>query len=101
LTHEIDGKSPFEAQNRPAQNNRATDGFPILLFRYRRETLYKEVRRQPVQELARKYGVSDGALWKACRKLLIPLPGKGYWARRKAGKPVPMRPPLPPVVPLR
>jgi hypothetical protein len=34
---------------------------PILLFRYRREMLYKEVWRQPVQELARKYGVSDGA----------------------------------------
>ena len=74
---------------------------PILLFRYRREILYKEVWRRPVLEVARKYGVSDVALGKACRKLLIPVPGSGYWAKRKAGKPVPMRPPLPRVVPMR
>ena len=74
---------------------------PILLFRYRRETLYKEVWKRPVREVARKYGVSAVALGKTCEKLLIPVPGRGYWAKRRAGKPVWLRPPLPPVAVMR
>jgi len=40
--------------------------------------------------------VSDVGLAKVCRKLVIPLPGLGYWARRQAGQKL-SRPPLPPV----
>jgi len=44
-------------------------------------------------KIAEKYSISDVRVGKACRKLRIPLPGRGYWAKRKAGKPV-GQPPL-------
>ena len=34
-------------------------------------------------------------LGKVCKKLKIPVPGRGYWANKSAGKPVATRPPLP------
>jgi hypothetical protein len=52
-------------------------------------------------DVAKQYGVSDVALTKTCRKLLIPLPGRGYWAKRRAGRRVRKRPPLPPVAVMR
>ncbi|MHB8870443.1 MAG: hypothetical protein ACYC6T_17905 [Thermoleophilia bacterium] len=61
---------------------------------YHRETLYEEVWAEPVKMLAARYGVSDVALGKTCRKMAIPLPGRGYWAKKKAGK-APPQPPLP------
>jgi hypothetical protein len=66
-----------------------------LLRKYNREVLYKEVWKHPVRQLAEKYGVSDVGLAKACRKLGVPLPGLGYWAKKAAGKKVPKQPPLP------
>lgn len=63
---------------------------------YYRETLYKEVWAKPLQHVAKRYGVSDVALAKACRKLGVPLPGRGYWARVAAGHEL-ERPPLPPL----
>jgi hypothetical protein len=53
---------------------------------YEREKLYQEVWAEPVKMVARRYGVSDVALAKTCRKLAIPLPGRGYWARLRAGQ---------------
>ena len=38
--------------------------------------------------LAKKYGISDVGLAKVCRKLTIPLPGRGYWAKKQAGQKV-------------
>ena len=55
---------------------------------WNRVELYNEVWDQPLVKLSRKYGISDVRLGKVCRKLGIPLPGRGYWAKRKAGKPV-------------
>jgi hypothetical protein len=46
-------------------------------------------------KLAPEYGVSDVALARTCRKLQIPMPGRGYWAKLAAGKRVRSRPPLP------
>jgi hypothetical protein len=66
-----------------------------LLARFDREQLYEEVWSQPMRGLARKYGVSDVALAKTCRKLKIPVPGRGYWAKLVAGKRMKSRPPLP------
>ena len=66
-----------------------------LLLRYNRDRLYDEVWRKPVRDVVKNYGVSDVAIAKTCRKLCIPLPGRGYWAKKKAGKPVPERPTLP------
>jgi hypothetical protein len=59
-----------------------------------RVELYNEVWDQPLVKLSRKYGISDVRLGKVCRKLKIPHPGRGYWAKRKAGVPV-ERLPLP------
>ena len=46
---------------------------------YDREVLYSEVWAEPVRIVAERYDVSDVALAKACRKLAVPLPGRGYW----------------------
>lgn len=66
-----------------------------LMARYNREELYEKVWTTPVRILAREYGVSDVAIAKACRKLHIPLPGRGYWNKMAAHRPVEPRPPLP------
>jgi hypothetical protein len=55
---------------------------------YRRRELYEQVWATTIRELANEYGISDVALAKICKKLAIPRPGRGYWARRAAGKPV-------------
>lgn len=51
-----------------------------------RDKLYSEVWTEPVTKVAKRYNVSDVAVAKACRKLRIPLPGRGYWARIAAGQ---------------
>ena len=51
-----------------------------------RQQLYEEVWADPVRVVAKKYGLSDVGLAKICRKLRIPLPGVGYWAKLRAGK---------------
>jgi len=63
---------------------------------YEREKLYEEVWNEPVVLVAKRYGISGVALGKTCRKLAVPLPPRGYWARVRAGRKVPPRPPLPP-----
>jgi uncharacterized protein (DUF433 family) len=59
-----------------------------------RNALYEEVWTTPMQRLAEKYGISDVGLAKVCRKLSIPRPGRGDWARIAAGQIV-ARTPLP------
>ena len=66
-----------------------------LLARFNREKLYDEVWAEPMLKVAPRYGVSDVALAKTCRKLKIPLPGRGYWAKLAAGQTGLPRPPLP------
>lgn len=51
-----------------------------------RQTLYEEVWSDPVTIVALRYGLSDVGLAKICRRLSIPLPSRGYWAKVKAGK---------------
>jgi hypothetical protein len=60
-----------------------------------RRKLFDQVWKQPLRKLAQRYGISDVALGKACRRMQIPLPGPGHWAKRSAGKRVRRRPPLP------
>lgn len=50
-----------------------------------RETLYQEVWKTPGRMLAKKYGVSDVALAKACKRHHIPRPGVGHWAKLAHG----------------
>jgi len=62
-----------------------------------RERLFQEVWDEPAETAAKRYGVSGAALAKRCTKLEIPRPQRGYWAKKAAGKQVPMPPPLPPI----
>jgi hypothetical protein len=51
-----------------------------------REDLYELVWSKSMRELAKDFGISDVALAKRCRRLGIPVPGRGYWARVDAGQ---------------
>src|SRR5262245_34294053 len=66
-----------------------------MAIEIRRVDLYEQVWGKPMRALAREFGVSDVALKKHCTKLNIPVPGRGYWAKKAAGKAV-RRVPLPP-----
>jgi len=50
-----------------------------------RVELHAEVWSVPLLVLAKRWGISDVAIGKACRRLAIPLPGRGYWAKKSAG----------------
>lgn len=52
---------------------------------WNRDELYEDVWKQPLTSLVSKYGVSAVAIGKTCRKLQIPLPGRGYWAKKAHG----------------
>lgn len=67
---------------------------PNVTIRYEREKLYKEVWAEAVTKVAKRYGVSDVALRKICKRLAVPLPPLGYWAKLAAGKKLGI-PPLP------
>ena len=71
---------------------------PQLRTRYNRADLYRKVWERPVSIVAKEFGISDVALAKTCKKLFIPLPGRGYWARKAAGKSVGPKPELRPLV---
>jgi hypothetical protein len=53
-----------------------------------REALFAHVWAEPAQVLAARYGISGPALAKICRKLGVPVPPRGYWARKVAGQPL-------------
>lgn len=66
---------------------------------YVREKLYEEAWTDPALVVAKRHGVSNVALAKACRKLSVPLPPRGYWAKSQASRTAFPRPPLPPYDP--
>ncbi len=53
-----------------------------------REELYRQLWTRPAMQVAVDYGISNVALKKLCRKHRVPVPGRGYWAKKAAGKPV-------------
>lgn len=53
-----------------------------------REELYQDVWSRPLTKIAKCYGISDSALIKILKKLGIPRPGLGYWAKVAHGKKV-------------
>lgn len=59
-----------------------------------REELYERVWREPISRIAPQYGISDVGLKKICRKLRIPTPPRGYWAKLQFGQKI-KRIPLP------
>jgi hypothetical protein len=65
---------------------------------FERNDLYEKVWKIPITQLAKKYGISDAGLAKICRKLNVPHPPMGYWAKLKYGKSIKI-PPLPSIGP--
>jgi len=63
-------------------------------IRLDRAGLYERVWSEPVAKVAEKWGLSGPGLAEGCRRLKIPLPPRGYWAKLGAGRRV-RRPPLP------
>lgn len=62
---------------------------------FERQKLYDEVWSEPMRQIAKRYGVSDVGLAKICKKMKIPKPGRGYWAKQSYGvkaKCEPLRP---------
>ena len=60
----------------------------------KREDLYEQVWTESGLTVARRLGISSVALSKICKKLNVPIPGRGYWARVRSGQ-KPKKPPLP------
>ncbi|CAN5505302.1 hypothetical protein BH10PSE11_BH10PSE11_13420 [soil metagenome] len=59
-----------------------------------RDHLYAMIWDKPVIHVAKRFGISDVALRKICKKHDIPLPPLGYWAKLQHGKRV-IKTPLP------
>jgi len=53
--------------------------------RVNREELYEQVWSVPIWKLCEQYGLSDNGLRKVCRRLNVPVPSRGYWAKVEAG----------------
>lgn len=54
---------------------------------FTREMLYGLVWNSPVTAVAERFGISDVALRKLCKRRGIPVPARGYWAHlRRKGK---------------
>lgn len=69
-----------------------------MTYQFTREELYELVWSKPMSKFAKELGVSDVAIAKACKRIDIPTPGPGYWAKAQHGKKV-KRSPLPPPTP--
>lgn len=57
--------------------------------KFTREQLYKAIWTKSCVKLAAELGISDVALAKTCRRLGVPRPLLGYWARIEAGEKLP------------
>ncbi len=51
-----------------------------------RDDLYRQVWEIPTSRLAAQYGISGNGLAKICKRLQIPIPGRGYWAKKASGQ---------------
>jgi len=60
-----------------------------------RTELYELIWSEPMTKIAKRLGISDVGLAKACRRANIPVPNRGYWVKTQHGKTV-TRPLLPP-----
>jgi hypothetical protein len=58
-------------------------GLPAIVSR---DDLYALVWSEPMSRLARRFGLSDVGLAKACTRMMIPVPGRGYWAKKEVGR---------------
>src|SRR4051794_16582198 len=60
-----------------------------------RQELHELVWSTPASKLAADFGISDVAIAKRCKRLNVPRPSRGYWAKVAVGY-RPKKTPLPP-----
>ena len=53
--------------------------------RVERADLYERIWTSPIQTVAKELGISDVALAKICKKLNVPRPPRGHWAKVRHG----------------
>ncbi len=63
-------------------------------LRLTREELYSLVWSKPMTEVGQDFRISDRAMAKTCARKQVPVPPRGYWAKKNAGKSV-SKTPLP------
>ena len=54
-------------------------------MRITRQELFEKVWSEPVTKVSKSLGLSDRGLGKLCARYDVPVPPRGYWARRGAG----------------
>ena len=59
-----------------------------MLHTFYRQDLFDLVWSEPTRTIAKRLGISDVGLAKACRRADLLLPPRGYWAKLAAGKTV-------------
>jgi hypothetical protein len=59
---------------------------PHVAITLTRQELYERVWTTPVEALATELGLSGRGLGKLCARYDIPVPPRGYWAKKSAGK---------------
>jgi hypothetical protein len=57
-----------------------------------REELYSLVWAKLMTEVGQEFHISDRAMAKVCARRQVPVPPRGYWAKKSAGKSVPKLP---------
>ena len=67
---------------------------PTDHLRLTREELHNLVWAKPMTQVSRDFQISDRAMAKMCARKQVPVPPRGYWAKKSAGKDIP-KPPLP------
>ncbi len=55
-------------------------------FTLTRQSLYELAWSKPMSELAKDFNISDVALAKRFRTVDVPIPYRGYWARKAVGQ---------------
>ena len=63
-----------------------------------RAALFELIWSEPVETLAKRWGLSGRGLAKACQRLQIPVPPRGFWAKVQSGQRM-RRPRLPELQP--
>lgn len=53
---------------------------------FTRQSLYELAWSEPIQSLSKKLAISDRGLAKICAAANIPVPARGYWAKKQAGQ---------------
>lgn len=61
-------------------------------LRLTREELYSLVWTKPMTEVGQDFQISDRAMAKICARKQVPVPPRGYWAKKNVGKSVPKLP---------